>query len=157
MSEYQQQLICSLQVVWVAIFSYLYGVGGIHNKWIRRFVGTGWMMLGVFGFSEWLGSWSPWYLTFWPLAFSATTLPYGKDIFMLKLRDRIFQGLAFGVAPAAMAINNHCWSAWFFHIGLCLAACVSIGAFNIFPNARKNETLIATFCFLLALFMVSKP
>jgi hypothetical protein len=56
-----------------------------------------------------------------------------------------------------MAIYQHAWGAWAFNIGLAIASCVVIGGLNVFANARKNETLIATLSFALVLFLVSKP
>ena len=157
MSEQLQQIIFSLQIIWIAVFAYFYGRGGINNNWIRRFLGTSWMMLGIFIFSMWQETWNWWYLTFLPCAIGATIIGYGKGDFTVRLRRRVFQGLAMATAPIALVIINHAWFPWCFHSGLCLSSCIFIGGFNIFPNARKNETLIATFGFLLVLFMVSKP
>ena len=157
MSEYNEQMIYSLMVVWIAAFSFLYGCGGISNKWLRRYLGTAWMMLGIFAFSTWLKNWHNWYLTFYPLAIGGTGLPYGGGGLTVKLRKRLFPGLAFSVAPISLVIINNAWFVWAFHAGICIGACLFIGGLNIFPNPRKNETLIATFCFLLTLFMVTKP
>ncbi len=67
MNEHTLQLIASLKIVWLAVFCYLYGEGGISNKWIRRFVGAAWMMIGIFGFSMWVKTWHNWYLISLPL------------------------------------------------------------------------------------------
>ena len=157
MNQYLEQLIFSSMVVWVAVFSFLYGCGGIHNNWLRRYLGTAWMMGGVVVFSLWLGCFHWAYLTFWPIAIGGCIIGYGKGELGVRLGRRALQGLAYGVSPAAMAIYQHAWGAWAFDIGLAITSCVVIGGLNVFANARKNEVLVATLSFLLVLFMVSKP
>lgn len=163
MTQTLEQTIYSCMVVWLAGFTWLYGRGGINHNWIRRYAGTAWMMLGIYVFSVWIEKalhtpiWHNWYLSFYPLALGGTVLPYGKGDLVTRMWKRIVQGLAFSVAPITLVIFNQAWWLWLYHIGLCISACYFIGALNIVPNARKNETLIALLCFALVLFMVSKP
>ena len=114
-------------------------------------------MGGIAVFSLWQGTWNYWYFTFLPCAIGSTVIGYGKGDLPKRIGRRTAQGLAMATAPIALVIINQAWYVWLYHIGLCLSACVFIGGLNIFPNPRKNETLIATICFLLALFIVSKP
>lgn len=157
MSENVQQIVFSLQVVWLAAFAYLYGRGGINNNWIRRFLGTAWMTLGIVVFSLWQNSFHWAYLSFFPIAIGGCVIGYGKGELGQRMRRRFLQGLTFGLAPAALAIYNHAWGAWTFNIGLAIATCIVVGGLNVFANPRKNETVIATLSFALVLFLVSKP
>lgn len=157
MTETLQQLIFSLQIVWLAAFTWFYGRGGIHDSWIRRYLGTAWMTLGVVVFSLWQGTFHWAYLSFYPIAIAGCVIGYGKGTLGVRLGRRALQGLVFGLSPSAMAIYQHAWGAWAFNIGLAIASCVVIGGLNVFANARKNETLIATLSFALVLFLVSKP
>ena len=157
MSQYTEQWIYALQVVWLGLFAWFYGRGGIHNTAIRRYLGTGFMMLGIVGFSLWLGTFHWAYFSFWPIAAGGCTIGYGSKYEDQKVFRRFLQGLAFRISPIALAIYNHAWGAWAFQIGLAIATCIVVGAFNVFANARKNETVIAALSFALVLFLVSKP
>ena len=157
MSEYAQQIMFSSQIVWLAIFSWFYGRGGISGKWIRRFIGTAWMTLGIVVFSLWQETFHWVYLTFYPLAISGCIIGYGKGDLGVRMLRRLGQGLAFGLSPIALVIYNHAWGAGAFNVGLCVTTCLVVGGLNVFGNARKNETVISTLCFSLVLFLVSKP
>lgn len=154
MSEHLLQAIASLKIVWLAAFAYLYGEGGIQNKWIRRFVGAAWMMLGIFAFSMWQGCWHNWYLLFLPIAIGGLTNGYRADKFMEKVRRRAVYGLLLSFAAIPLVAFSHLWILFGLHVVTAVLWSVVIGAFDAPKNARDNETLIAAGCFLFVLFLI---
>lgn len=155
MNEISLQIIAFLKLLWVAVFSLLYGLGGMSGKWKRRFIAPVWMMLGVFIFSKWTFNWSYWYLIYLPLLIASLHIGYGgTDNVWIKIRKRSLYGLALGIAPASLAILNTAWAMWGLHIVLCVAFSVLLGVWNITKNARSEETLIATASTLLPLFFI---
>lgn len=154
MTEYNLQLIASLKIIWLACFGYLYGLGGISNKWIRRFIAPAWMMLGIFSFSQWQGVWSYWYLLFYPIAVIGLHRGYGSDKTMVKVYKRAVYGLILSCASIPIVAHSHYWFLFALSCFISVLSCVVIGAFDAPRNARDNETLIATFCFLLTLFLI---
>lgn len=154
MSEQELQIIASLKIVWIAAFSYLYGRGGMQNKYLRRFIGAACMMLGIFVFSKWQGLWNYWYLAFLPIAIGGLHNGYGADKTWDKIRRRTFQGFCFGLAGLPLACFSHLWTLFGFSVALSVLSCVVVGAFDAPRNARDNETIIATLCFLLTLYLI---
>lgn len=154
MNEHLLQLIASLKIVWLAVFSYLYGEGGIDGKWKRRFIGSAWMMLGVFAFSMWQGLWHNWYLLFLPIAMGGLSNGYGADSVMGKVSRRALYGLILSLAGLPLVVFSHLWFLFGFSIGLAVLSSVLLGTWNPCKSARDEESLIATLCFLLMLYLI---
>lgn len=154
MSEYNVQLISSLKIVWVAVFSYLYGLGGISNKWLRRFIGSAWMMLGIYGFSSWVSTWNVWYLLFLPLSIGALSNGYGATKTFRKVVRRTIYGLFIGLCGLPLVIFSHLWILFAFSVCLAVISSITLGVFNPTKDARSEESLIATLGFLLILFLI---
>lgn len=154
MTEYTLQIIASLKIVWIAVFSYLYGLGGISNKWIRRFVAPAWMMLGIFGFSQWQGVWSNWYLLFYPIAVIGLHRGYGSDKTMVKVYKRAIYGLILSCASIPIVAHSGYWILFSWSSVVAVLSSVVIGAFDAPRNARDNETLIAVLSIMFVLFLI---
>lgn len=155
MNEQILQVMASLKIVWIACFSYLYGRGGIKNKWIRRFIGASWMMLGIFVFSKWCFTWNIWYLLFLPIAIGGLCNGYGGvDKLWDKVRRRAIYGAVLSCSSIPLVAFSHLWLLFAFSVVLSVLSCVLLGAFNPMRNARDEETLIATLVFLITLFLI---
>lgn len=154
MNEHLLQLIASLKIIWVAIFSYLYGEGGISNKWIRRFVGGAWIGLGILGFSIWQGNFNYLKLMTSGLLTGALTLGYGADETIIKIEKRALYGMALAVAGLPLAICSSLWMLFAFNVIMCLMVSVLFGVWNPFKNARDEETAIASFSLILTMYLI---
>ena len=154
MIEQKLQLISSLKIAWIAVFSYLYGLGGISNKWLRRFIGSAWLMLGIFGFSHWQQSWHIWYLLFLPLSIGALSNGYGATETFRKIIRRSIYGLFIGLCGLPLVIFSHLWILFTFSVCLAVISSITLCVFNPTKDARSEETLIATLGFLLILFLI---
>lgn len=154
MNEPNLQILASLKILWLAAFSFLYGWGGISGKWKRRYIGSAWMMLGIFAVAQTVNNWSYWYLLYWPLLVGALSLGYGAETTKGKLVQRAKVGLALGLTPLPLAIINQAWLLLGLHTFLCLAVCIVLGVWNPMRNARDEETAIGTTAGFLPLFMI---
>lgn len=154
MTEQTLQIIASLKIVWIAVFSYLYGRGGISNKWQRRFLGASWMMLGIFVFSKWCSTWNIWYLLFLPLSIGALSNGYGAEETVRKIIRRGVYGLFIGLCGLPLVVFSHLWVLFGFSVCLSVLSSITLGVWNPTKEARSEETLIATLGFLLILFLI---
>lgn len=154
MSEYTLQFISVGKLFWVALFALLYGLGGISNKWLRRYLGAAWISLGVFLFSRWGSGYNWLYLTYLPALIACLSMGYGGDTLIEKMRKRAIYGLLLGIAPLALVILNNAYQMWALHTVLCITVSVSLGVFNFARNAREEETLIGTLSTILPLYMI---
>ena len=154
MDEMNLQIIAACKIMWVAVFAFLYGWGGMNGKWKRRYIGTAWLVLGYFGFSMWTQSFNYWYLLCYPLLVGAASLGYGGDTFKEKLTKRSYVGLAWAIAALPLAIVTGAWGMFVYHTILIVATSVSMGVWNFTGSARNEETLISCMVALIPLFMV---
>lgn len=148
----QVQAVCKL--VWVASYAALYGFGGISGKWKRRFVGSAWAMLGVFGFSMWQECWHPVLLLYLPMLIGASSLGYGASGSLTKVKRRAISGLAYGVSALPIAWYYGTWATFTLHIILCTVISIVLGAFQVVRGTRNEETLIGATGVTLPLYMV---
>lgn len=155
MSEYLLQYISSLKILFISVGSLLYGIGGISNKWIRRFILPLWMGLGIWGFGTWTGTFSPLQLLYVPLLCASLHLGYGgTDNVWVKIRKRSIYGLAIGVSAIPICIVSSMWWLFAIHVGCCVMGSVFLGVYNPSRNARSEETIIAVLSTLLVLFLI---
>ena len=155
MSEHLLQIMASLKIVWVGVFSYLYGEGGIAGKWKRRFVGASWMMLGVYIFSLWAGTWNPWYMLFLPIAIGGLCNGYGgTDETLVKIRRRAIYGFLLSCSAIPCVALSHMYILFACLVVLAVLSSVVLGVLNPCRNARDEETLIASLCFILTLYLI---
>ena len=154
MSETTLQFIVASKIVWLALFSLLYGLGGIFGKWKRRYIGSAWMMAGIVLYSLIQGVFSYWYLLYLPLLIGALSLGYGADELSEKIKKRAIYGLALSFAPISLFIFNDAWVLWGFHTVICILASVILGVFNPTKSARHEETLIAALSGIGPLFSI---
>ena len=154
MGEYGLQIIASLKIVWVAVGRLWYGLGGISNKWIRRFILPLWMGIGIWVFGHWQGSFQYWHLCYSGLLCASLHIGYGgTDNVWIKIRKRAIYGLCLGVSALPLALSSHLWILFGFHVALCVASSVLLGVVNPTKDARSEESLIAVFSTLLVLFL----
>jgi len=159
MGEYGLQIIASLKIVWVAVGSFWYGIGGTEingkgRKWIRRFILPLWMGIGIWVFGHWQGSFQYWHLCYSGLLCFTLHLGYGgTDNVWIKIRKRAIYGLCLGISALPLALSSHLWILFGFHVALCVASSVLLGVVNPTKNARSEESLIAVFSTLLVLFL----
>lgn len=155
MSEYTLQAIASLKLCWVAGFALLYGLGGISNKWLRRFVGPLWMGVGIYLFGIWQGVSQWWHLVYPFLLCASLHLGYGgTDNVWIKLRKRAIYGLCLGISALPVVFVSGLWILYILHCVLCVASSVVLGVFNPTKSARDEETLIAVLSTVLVLFLI---
>ena len=155
MSEYTLQIIASLKIVWVAVGSLFYGLGGISNKWIRRFILPLWMGIGIWVFGHWQGSFQYWHLCYSGLLCASLHIGYGgTDNVWIKIRKRSIYGLCLGVSALPLCFGSGMWLLFSAHVGLCIATSVFLGVANPTGNARSEESLIAVLSTVLILFLI---
>ena len=154
MNENILQIIASLKIIWIAVFSYFYGEGGIQNKWIRRFIAAVWFALGIYGFSMWEGNLHLLKFLSPALLIGALHMGYGGDKTLIKFEKRALYGFLIGLSSLPLAFTSHLWVLFGIQILLCILASVLFGVLNPFKNARDEETNIATFSLILPMFMI---
>lgn len=153
MNEWTLQLLAALRILWVTIFAYLYGVGGINNKATRRYLGTLWLTLGFITFSLIDGSFSWFYLLCYPLLVGATSLGYGAETTAGKIFKRSYCGLAYAFAALPIAFVTGNWVVYALHTMMCLVFSIVLGTVNP-VHARKEETLMGLTIGLLPMFLI---
>jgi hypothetical protein len=89
--EYKLQFRILGKFAWVVVFALLYALGGIHFKWIRRFIAPVWLGGGMYLFSR---DWRVFLQV--PLQFGALSMGYGADMFWEKIGRRLLFGFANG-------------------------------------------------------------
>ncbi len=142
MNEMTLQLIAGLKLVWIAVFAYLYGRGGINSKWIRRYLGALFLTLGICLFSLWQGQFSWLYLISLPLLISSLSIGYGAQLFTVKLLKRSRYGLLISLSALPITIVQGTWLFFGLYTALCITMSVVLGVFNIANSAREEESLI---------------
>jgi hypothetical protein len=153
MTELQLQLIASSKIIWLALFSLLYGLGGMNGKWKRRIVGSLFLGLGIIVYSLVAGAFSYWLLIYPLLLWGALSIGYGADITKEKVLKRMRYGFAIGFAALPIAIITQQWIMFGSHILLCMGIATLYGVLNPI-HARSEETIIACAVGLTPLLMV---
>lgn len=156
MSESTLALIAFLKLIWIGCFSYLYSLGGTegYGKWLRRFVGSVWMGIGVYGFSSWSQDFHFWYLLYPILLCMSLHLGYGADELPRKIMRRFLCGLAVGVSSLPLVFPGHLFGLFGYGVFLSTINSIVLGAFNICKNARDEETLVACIGSIIPLFLI---
>lgn len=137
-------MLASVKIVWLALFTYLYGLGGIHGKYNRRFLGSLWLAWGVWGSAVSLGCFSWWLLPYYPLLVGALSLGYGADNIWDKVKKRFLYGAACTTAALPIVIINNNWLMFLWYGCTVIFTSVFLGVLNPTKNARWEETIIAT-------------
>ena len=160
MNEVMLEWIQYCKLLLIATYAMLYGFGGVSGKWKRRFVAPFILIAGIVGLSVWSGTFSPWFLLYYPLLSMSLHLGYGADEFWHKIKRRATCGLAFGFAAFPIALGMYLqqgvMKSWYllgYHMALCIATCVILGVWNITESARSEETTIAAVTVILPLMM----
>lgn len=154
MNEYTLQLISFCKLLWVACFCYLYGLGGIRYKALRRYVGAGWIAMAIFIFQYWQGNQNLWAYTYPVLLCAALHKGYGGDTLAKKVWKRALYGLLIGLSSLPLAIISGLWVLYATSVGFVVVGSVVFGAFNPFKNARDEESNVASVAVTLPMFMV---
>ena len=153
MSELTLQWIQVLKLVTLGIYASLYAFGGMHGKWKRRWIAPFILTVGICLLSLWSGTFSWWFVGYFPLLSAALHLGYGADEFLMKLIKRSYVGLALACAAVPIAVGTGAWSLLAFHALICVGTSVALGVFNITSSARAEETFIAVMTCALPLAM----
>lgn len=154
MSENTLQVISIFKLLWIVGFTAFYGFGGISNKWLRRFVGSFWMGIGIYGFSSWLHTFHLWYLLYPILLCASLHIGYGADTIGKKILRRSIYGFAVGISAIPLLFGNYNYLLFIYHVILCVLSSVLLGAFNPTKNARDEESLIATLSTVCVLYLI---
>lgn len=142
--EYKLQLRALAKLFWVCGFGFLYAIGGIEHKEIRRFVAPIWLCSGMYLFSK---DWKVFLQA--PLLMVSLSLGYGADAFWAKIYKRAI----FGLANSLTAFVHKNWKILIMHIILSVFACVAFGVFNPFNSARAEELAIGFIIGWLPMYM----
>ena len=153
MSENTLEWVQFLKLILLAIYSVLYGFGGISGKWKRRYIAPFVLTTGIVGLSLWTQTFSYWFLLYFLLLSAALHMGYGASEFWIKIRKRFLCGLALGCAAFPIAMGTGSWPLFGFHVALCIAVSISFGVFNITSSAREEETFLAAATTMLPLAM----
>jgi hypothetical protein len=153
MTELQLQLIASSKIIWLAIFSLAYGIGGMYGVKYRRVGGSLFLTCGIALYSYVLGTFSWWLLLYALLLWGALSIGYGAKNIKTKVLKRLRYGFAAGLAAIPIAIVTQQWAMFALHIVLCMAISTLYGVLNPI-HARFEETVIACAIGLTPLLMV---
>jgi len=146
-------------IICVCGFSLLYALGGIHGKWIRRFVAPLYWSGTLWLFTR---NWRVFVQGV--LLMPALCLGYGATEFVKKLARRALFGLATSgtaLGPVLASerpfkpVSRHKWIGLGLHIALVTAFCVVLGVLNPF-HARIEEMLIGMSIVLLPTYMIDE-
>ena len=154
MDEVTLQWIQVLKLLTLVCFATLYGFGGMSGKWKRRSVAPFVLTVGLCLLSLWSGTFSWWFVGFFPLLTLSLSMGYGASEFWTKVFKRSYVGLALATAALPVAIGTGSWGLLALHTGLCISVSVSLGVWNITSSARAEETTIAVVAGLMPLMMV---
>lgn len=154
--ERKDQLLNLLRIAFVIGFAYLYSEGGMHDKWLRRYVAPLELSLGLFLFSR---DWRVFLQV--PFLMASLCLGYGADQQWLKILKRMLFGFASGASSSGYIIylsikNSHLWILASFQTLLVLSSCVIFGAFNQLSSARSEEFTIGLIIALIPMMTVRK-
>jgi hypothetical protein len=153
MSELTLQWIMVLKLLTLVLYASLYAFGGMRGKWKRRWIAPFVLTVGICLLSLWSGTFSWWFVGYFPLLAISLSLGYGASEFWLKMFKRSYVGLALACAALPIAIGTGAWGLLALHALFCVATSVALGVFNITSSARAEETTIAMVSGLLPLAM----
>lgn len=135
------------------IANVLYQLGGISNKWLRRYLASFILALSTNLIAIFLGKWAWQYILIYPCLIAGFSLGYGGDTTWEKVIRRLVYAL--GVLSACII---GLWATGFTASGYVVAGLalivglgsVVLGVLNPFSNARLEEFLV---CQLLTMFV----
>ena len=153
MNELTLQIIASSKIVFLGVFTLLYGLGGISGKWKRRILGSLLLTAGIVVYSLLASTFSYWFILYAPLLYGALSIGYGGDELGEKILKRMRYGFLAGMAALPIAIVTGQWVMFGVHLVLCTALTTIYGVLNP-VHARSEETIIATILGFTPLFMV---
>lgn len=148
MTEIDVQWVKFGQMILVAVFSAMYGFGGISGKWKRRFLGGGTLAATAIVSAILLSNFSWWLLLCFPFYMGALSLGYGNkgkenQTVWSKIWKRTYCGLALSCASLPIYYVTGKWQVFALHTIFCVLMSVFAGVFGIFESARSEETAIA--------------
>lgn len=154
MDEQLLNTIEASKLLWVAIFAFVYGKGGVYNKTWRRIVGPLIVMTGICFYSIVFFKFS-WLFILYPfLLYGALSLGYGSDTLKEKVLLRARYGVSIGISALPLAVVTGQWGMFIFHIILSLFVSIFYGVLNP-TSARAEEVIIAGFAVYIPMFMIS--
>jgi hypothetical protein len=154
MNETTLALVNSSKIICIALFSLLYGLGGVSGKWKRRVIGPVVYTAGIAGFSLWIASFTFWYLLCAPLLYVALSIGYGGNDIKTKLIKRSRYGLACATASLPIFVVSQAWTLLLLHALICVSVSTLAGTWNQTSSARAEETLIGASIVLVPLFVI---
>jgi len=152
-NEYKLQFRILGKFAWVVVFALLYALGGIHFKWIRRFVAPVWLGGGMYLFSR---DWRVFIQV--PFQMATLSMGYGADLFWEKIGRRLLFGFANGL-PNLTHLFDKGFNKKRFWTLLSLAVLLNpiiiaiLGAINPVV-ARAEEMLIGFFIGVWSIFII---
>jgi len=153
MTEIQLQWLSFSKIVFLAVYSLFYGLGGMDGKWKRRYLGSAILTSAILIYSTIQHTFNLWYLLCLPLFIGATSLGYGADNTSEKLFKRAYCGLAYALCALPIAIINHSWLLMGIHGVFCVGFSILLGTFNP-TEAREEETIIGFTIGFIPIFML---
>lgn len=152
--ERKDQLLTLVRIAFVVGFAYLYSEGGMHDKWLRRFVAPCELSIGMFIFSR---DWRVFLQM--PLMMGSLCLGYGADETWLKIVKRLIWGLANGASSsvyiAILSLSNSMyWFLFSLHHIILVFSVVCLGVLNPLANARNEEFTIGLLIALIPIMVV---
>lgn len=154
MTEQTLQIIASLKILLVGVFSVLYAYGGMSGKWKRRIIGSAVYTAGIMGFSLWTGSFHWSYVLCALLLYGSLSIGYGAELTREKIIKRGRYGLACSISTIPIFIVNSAWTLLALHILICVSTSVIAGVWNQTSSARAEETLVGASIALVPMFTI---
>ena len=154
MSELQTGVLTFVGLIGLSCGCFLYMLGGRSDKWLRRFVASLIITATSVILSTFMGKFSWWLVTIYPILMTGMSLGYGADETWLKVIKRSLFGLAVVSAGLiyCLCFGGNMWWILLIHIGIAVWS-VFLGVKSTI-HAASEETFI---CFLLNAGLIMYP
>lgn len=152
-TEYKTQFKVLGKFLWVVVFAFLYALGGINFKWIRRFIAPVWLGGGMYLFSR---DWRT--LLQAPLMMFSLSMGYGAETFWAKIGRRLLFGFANGFTNITHLLDKgfnkkRFWTLFGLSIVINPVVIAVLGAINPVV-ARAEEMIIGFMIGLWSIFII---
>lgn len=154
MNEWTLQILAFSKLIVASCCAFLYGIGGMTDKAIRRYLVPILLAIFIWIFSSIETTRNYLYFIYPLLLCGAFHLGYGGNDTLTKIKKRFIYGLACGISAITIPIFINLWLLYWVHLALCILLTIIFGVWNPFKSARDEETCLGFFYVVIPLFMI---
>jgi hypothetical protein len=152
MSEWTLVWLVPIRIMIIAIFAFFYAVGGRGPKYVRRFVGAGWMIMACLLLSALTQSFS-WKLITLGSLLGGLSMGYGGDTMEEKILRRLLFGVVVGGCGLLIGFSSGHLLLGLFQLIMAVLTSLFMGLINP-TDAVDEEAIIASLSVFVIPFMV---